>query len=101
VYGYVDKTQDSAPRSTTLTAADPDRPNTTYSAPVGSVDLAVENEDGSPYEIWPCHDCYPWHAEVVRDSADIAIREWHAVDCPQFQRLIDDGEPDGTTPTPS
>ncbi|MEY9967529.1 hypothetical protein ABIA33_005600 [Streptacidiphilus sp. MAP12-16] len=58
---------------------------------MGSVDLTAEQRDGTPYEIWPCHDCLPWHAEAIRDGDEILIREWHAVGCPQFQRLIADG----------
>ncbi|MEU9405162.1 hypothetical protein AB0E08_05545 [Streptomyces sp. NPDC048281] len=64
------------------------RKNVTYSAPVGSIDLAAEAEDGTPYEIWPCHDCLPWHAEVIQDGDEVAVREWHAIDCPQFQGLV-------------
>jgi hypothetical protein len=64
------------------------RPDTTYRAPVGSVDLAAEDDDGSPYEIWPCHDCLPWHVEVIREGDHVFVREWHAVDCPSFQELI-------------
>jgi hypothetical protein len=63
-------------------------PNTTRRAPIGSVDLAAFKEDGTPYEIWPCHDCLPWHAEAVRIGDEIRIREWHAFDCPQLQELI-------------
>jgi len=68
------------------------RPNLTYSAPIGSVDLAAFQDDGTAYEIWPCHECLPWHAEVVRDGDDVLVREWHAVDCPTFQSLISDEE---------
>lgn len=66
------------------------RPNTTYSAPVGSVDLAAVNDQGEPYEIWPCGSCLPWHAEVVQVEGEVLVREWHAVDCPEFQELITD-----------
>jgi hypothetical protein len=33
--------------------------------------------------IWPCHDCLPWHLEVVvpDDDEEAYIREWHAVGC--------------------
>lgn len=65
-------------------------PHLTRSAPIGSVDLHAFKEDGTPHEIWPCDDCLPWHAEVVRVEGEILVREWHAVDCPQFQRLIAD-----------
>lgn len=64
------------------------KPNATYIASVGSVDLEAFKEDGTPHEIWPCHDCLPWHAEVVRVDDQILVREWHAVDCEQFQRLV-------------
>lgn len=66
----------------------PRRPNVTYSAPVGSVDLAAFQDDGTPYDIWPCSDCLPWHAEVVREGSEILVREWHAIDCPQFVDLV-------------
>jgi hypothetical protein len=57
-------------------------------APVGSVDLAACDEHGEPYIIWPCTDCLPWHAEVHVDWAGVPfVREWHAVECPQFQTM--------------
>ncbi|MEU3352443.1 hypothetical protein [Streptomyces sp. NPDC037389] len=62
----------------------------TYRAPVGSVDLRAFDDNGKPYEIWACHDCLPWHAEVVVIEEETLIREWHAVECPQFQQLIQD-----------
>ncbi|MFE6892008.1 hypothetical protein [Streptomyces sp. NPDC057694] len=62
----------------------------TYRAPVGSVDLRAFDDDGNSYEIRPCHDCLPWHAEVVKVEGEVLVREWHAVDCPQFQDLIRD-----------
>jgi hypothetical protein len=64
----------------------------TYDAPVGSVDLAAFDDDGEPYAIWPCHECLPWHVEVIwQEHKDrVVIREWHAVDCPHFQSLISD-----------
>jgi hypothetical protein len=64
-------------------------PNVHRDAPVGSVDMPAFQEDGTPYEIWPCHDCLPWHAEVVRSEGDVLVREWHAVDCPLFVELIE------------
>ncbi|WP_405683062.1 hypothetical protein [Streptomyces sp. NBC_00057] len=70
--------------------------NVTYSAPVGSVDLAAFQDDGTPYEIWACDDCLPWHAEVVRVEREILVREWHAVDCPQFQDLVADSGRDSS-----
>ncbi len=55
-------------------------------APVGSVDLAAFQDDGTPYVIWPCVDCGPWHAEVItEDDRYVFVREWHALGCPQFQ----------------
>jgi hypothetical protein len=65
-------------------------PNTTCCAPVGSVDLAAMNDKGEPYEIWPWGSCLPWHAEVVQAGGEVLVREWHAVDCPEFQELIKD-----------
>lgn len=65
------------------------RPHVTYDAPVASVDLAAHREDGTPYEVWPCVECSPWHAEVIRDaSGDILVREWHAYECPLLQELL-------------
>lgn len=66
------------------------KPDVTRSAPVGSVDLRAFDDDGSPYEIQACLDCYPWYAEVALAEGEILVREWHAVDCPTFQRLIAD-----------
>lgn len=63
-------------------------PNTTRSAPVGSIDLRAFADDGTAYEIWPCHHCLPWHAEVVHAEGEILVREWHAVDCPEFRELV-------------
>lgn len=64
-----------------------DRPKLDLTAPVGSVDLAAFEEDGTPFTIWPCHDCLPWHAEVITDSGTVLVREWHAIDCPTFRTL--------------
>lgn len=63
-------------------------PNINLSAPVGSVDLRAFDDDGNPYEIWPCHDCLPWHAEVVLVEGEALVREWHAADCAQFRELV-------------
>lgn len=73
-----------------MTDAEKRKPNVTYNAPVGSVDLLAFKEDGTAHEIFACLDCLPWHAEVVRVDGEILVREWHAVDCPQFQELISD-----------
>jgi hypothetical protein len=64
--------------------------NITNSAPVGSVDLDASNEDGTPAQIWPCHECYPWHVEVIVEDGNAFVREWHAIDCPTFKELISD-----------
>lgn len=66
------------------------RRNTTYSAPVGCVELAAFDDEGEPYEIHACNSCLPWHAEVGVDADNgmIFIREWHAVECPEFEALI-------------
>ncbi|MFJ8745782.1 hypothetical protein ACIRL2_41295 [Embleya sp. NPDC127516] len=65
-----------------------ERRNATFSAPVGSIDLPAETADGTPYEIWPCHDCLPWHAEVIVAGDEVVVREWHAIDCPQYRELL-------------
>ena len=62
--------------------------DTTYGAPIGSVDLCAFDDEGNAYEIFPCPDCLPWHAEVVVDEEAIYVREWHAVGCQLFQQLI-------------
>lgn len=67
----------------------PRKRNTTYTAPIGSVDLAAMMDDGTPYPIWPCESCLPWHAEVIQDdSGELFVREWHAVDCEEFQNVL-------------
>jgi hypothetical protein len=70
--------------------ARPPRPDITFNAPIGSVDLRAFDEVGDTYEITACPDCLPWHAEVVRDpeTNETLVREWHAVECPLFQDLI-------------
>lgn len=65
-----------------------DRRDTTYHAPIGSVDLAAFDDAGEPYEIRACNSCLPWHAEVIRDDdGNIGVREWHAIECPEFETL--------------
>ena len=65
------------------------RRNTTYTAPVGCVDLAAFDDDGEPYEIHGCDDCLPWYAEVhLDDDGQVFVREWHAAECKTFQDLI-------------
>ena len=71
-----------------MSAAEQRKPNVTYSAPVGSIDLPAFEEGGTPYEIWPCQDCLPWHAQVVVIDGEVLVREWHAIDCPQLQDLL-------------
>lgn len=57
--------------------------NLNYSAPV----LPFEYEpDGKP--IWPCHECLPWHVEVVvNDVEGLLIREWHAIGCSSLKDI--------------
>ncbi|MFF2654292.1 hypothetical protein [Streptomyces sp. NPDC058045] len=69
---------------------DDQRSNTTYTAPVGSIDMHAFDKDGAAYEIWPCHHCHPWHGEVVLDEGEVIVREWHAIGCPAFQELLED-----------
>ncbi|MFH8581650.1 hypothetical protein [Streptomyces zaomyceticus] len=66
------------------------RPNVNHFAPVGSVDLRAFDDEGNSFEIFACIDCLPWYAEVVRDEEEVLVREWHAVECPQFKRMIAD-----------
>lgn len=60
------------------------KPNLTYSAPILCVDLAADE-----YEIFPCGDCLPWHAEVIEEDGVTYVREWHAADCPTLRDLFD------------
>jgi hypothetical protein len=70
-------------------AADEHRRNTTYTAPIGCVDLAAFDDQGEPYQIHACEGCLPWHAEVIiDDDGEVFIREWHAVECHVFEELI-------------
>jgi hypothetical protein len=63
-----------------------------HASPVGSLDLAAFGR-GGPYEIWPCPECAPWHAEVIAgDDGYIAIRVWHSIDCPNFRSLTPNPE---------
>jgi hypothetical protein len=67
----------------------PKRRNVGYTAPIGSVDMAAFDADGEPYEITGCHYCAPWHAEVhIDDDGQVFVREWHAVECEEFEALI-------------
>src|SRR4051794_4022087 len=54
----------------------------------GSIRLAAFDDFGQPLEIWPCRSCSTWHLEVIRDGPDIAVREWHAPDCPHYLVII-------------
>lgn len=66
------------------------KPKLDYGAPVAWVDLAAFDSDGTPFAIWPCNDCLPWHVEVIEaDSGAVLAREWHAVDCPTLQKLTE------------
>lgn len=59
--------------------------NNTMTAPVLPIDMEADG-----YVIYPCFDCYPWHAEIVTDPETGAtlVREWHAVGC----KIFDDEE---------
>jgi hypothetical protein len=74
-----------------MSDAEQRKPNVTYTAPVGSVDLPAFDKEGVAYEIVACDSCLPWCAEVVVVEGEILVREWHAVDCPAFQSLLTDG----------
>lgn len=64
--------------------AEGQKPNVTFSAPVGSFDLPAED-----YKVYACDNCLPWHAEAFADDDGMVwVREWHAVDCPAFQELL-------------
>lgn len=67
-------------------------PKITYDAPVASIDLRAFDDDGNPFPVHPCHNCLPWHAEVVKDpeSGEILVREWHAWECGHLQELLAD-----------
>lgn len=56
-----------------------DKPRVLLDAPVVPIAMSWEG-----YEVWPCNDCLPWHAEVSRDleTGEPALVEWHAIDCP-------------------
>lgn len=74
-----------------------ERRNTLNGAPVAWVDLAAFDDDGEPYQIHACNSCLPWHAEVIRDDdGEIFVREWHAVECPEFEALT--GPPEKEEP---
>jgi hypothetical protein len=70
----------------------PPRPDITFHAPIGSIDLRAFNEVGEAYEITACMECLPWRAEVVTDpeTKEILVREWHAVECAAFISLLED-----------
>jgi hypothetical protein len=64
-------------------------PDTNYTAPIGSVDLAAVNGNGTPFVIWPCSSCLFWHAEVIcDDDGTLHVRDWHAVDCGELQDVL-------------
>jgi len=73
-----------------MSDAEKRKPNVTYNAPVGSVDMVAFKEDGTSHEIRPCPDCLPWYAELAQVEGELLVREWHAYDCPLFQDLIKD-----------
>lgn len=50
-------------------------------APVLPFDYPIDSDP-----IWPCHECLPWHVEVVTpDEGEPFVREWHAVGCSVLQ----------------
>jgi hypothetical protein len=59
------------------------RPDLTFRAPILSVDL-----DPFGWDIWPCHECLPWHVEFVRVEDEYCAREWHAAECPRLAELL-------------
>jgi hypothetical protein len=69
-----------------------DRKKITYNAPVWAFEYEPDDQP-----IWPCHDCLPWHLEVVTDSpeAPVLVREWHAEGCPVWddEESSDEGPP--------
>lgn len=56
----------------------------TMQAPVLPIDFEAEG-----YTIRACYDCYPWHAEVIKDpeTGAILVREWHAIGCLLFEEI--------------
>lgn len=67
----------------------------TYHAPILCVDLLAFNEDGEPFEIWPCDHCLPWRVEIVHADdwpGGVAAREWHAAECPRLLHWLNDGD---------
>jgi hypothetical protein len=64
-----------------------DSPDVSNSTPVGSVDLAAFQPDGTPISFRPCRECTQWHAEVMDKDGYVFVREWHAVDCKTFRML--------------
>jgi len=64
-----------------------DRPNVSESVPLGCVELAAFERDGTPISFRPCRECTHWHAEVMDKDGFVLVREWHALDCKAFQML--------------
>ena len=65
-----------------------DRPNVSELPPLGCVELAAFERDGTPKSFRPCRECAPsWHAEVMNKDGFVLVREWHALDCKAFQML--------------
>jgi hypothetical protein len=65
-----------------------DRPNVSESAPLGYVELAAFERDGTPISFRPCRECAPsWRAEVMNKDGFVLVREWHAADCEALRML--------------
>ena len=78
-----------SPGSASVGTMPTERPNTNLAAPVGSVDLAAFESDGTPISFRPCQECAPWHAEVMNKDGYVFVREWHAIDCKTFRMLTE------------
>ncbi|MCW2871262.1 MAG: hypothetical protein JWL99_2582, partial [Streptomyces oryziradicis] len=57
-----------------MSAAEQRKPNVNLSAPIGSIDLRAFDDNGTPYEIFACYDCLPWHAEVAIVEDEVLVR---------------------------
>jgi hypothetical protein len=64
---------------------------TTRSAPVLPFEYPADEEP-----IWPCHDCLPWHLEIVYhpETGAAWVREWHAIGCKTWSRNGNNDEVD-------
>lgn len=77
-----------------LVAVEGRKRRNTYTDPIGCVDRAAFDDNGEPYEIHGCHYCQSWHAEVhIDEDSEVFVREWHAVECEEFEKLINVSRP--------